>query len=292
MAIEQDWAAYADQTYLDLVDTLLARTSGGAGVEFSGQQLFARRSSGVFSAVGTAAGGAVAAAIVNTSGTAGSYSCLSFDPGNGGLGFRDSQIRSTNNGSNATTLEFLVANGAPPVEAARITPSGNFAFGTTDDNINSGIGTKIRTGGTVSAVSTANVNGTICYSMYSTVAAAYRFYVGYGGQIYATSTSISAISDARLKENIRDLDYGLATILRLRPRRFDWKAGKGKDCADDTGFIAQEFEEVLPEFIDSWRGSPDDPTDLKSVRAGELIPILVNAIQELAARVKVLESAR
>lgn len=39
MAVEQDWAAYTDQARLADTDTLLARTSGGAGVEVPGSAL-------------------------------------------------------------------------------------------------------------------------------------------------------------------------------------------------------------------------------------------------------------
>jgi hypothetical protein len=132
-----------------------------------------------------------------------------------------------------------------------------------------------------SSVSTLNV--------YSTGAAAYRFYVTMNGQIYATNTSISGISDVRFKENIRDLDVGLNTILALKPRRFDWKEGKGKNIPDDMGFIAQEVETVMPELIDGWKAGAGEPDDLKSVKAGDLIPVLVKAIQELTARVAQLE---
>lgn len=43
MAVEQDWAAYTDQGHLKATDTLLARTSGGAGVEVPGDHIVARR---------------------------------------------------------------------------------------------------------------------------------------------------------------------------------------------------------------------------------------------------------
>lgn len=46
MATEQDWASYADQGYLLTTDTLLARTSLGAGVEVPGGALMALRSDG------------------------------------------------------------------------------------------------------------------------------------------------------------------------------------------------------------------------------------------------------
>ncbi|VWX56729.1 tail fiber domain-containing protein [Sphingorhabdus sp. 109] len=43
MADEQDWAAFADQDHLKEDDTLLARTSGGGGVEIPGEHIVARR---------------------------------------------------------------------------------------------------------------------------------------------------------------------------------------------------------------------------------------------------------
>lgn len=46
MAVEQDWATYANQLFLSVSDTLLARTSAGAGVEIAGSQILARRSNG------------------------------------------------------------------------------------------------------------------------------------------------------------------------------------------------------------------------------------------------------
>ena len=111
-----------------------------------------------------------------------------------------------------------------------------------------------------------------------------------GGTVFATNTTISAISDARLKENVQDLDVGLGAILALKPRKFDWKAGKGKDIKGDRGFIAQEFEQVFPNLIDEWKdNAPEGEAPYKSVRQ-DLIPVLVKAIQELTARVQTLEA--
>lgn len=58
MADEQDWAAFADQDHLKETDTMLARTSGGAGVEIPGEHLVARRADdGPFKANGPIQGG-------------------------------------------------------------------------------------------------------------------------------------------------------------------------------------------------------------------------------------------
>jgi len=121
------------------------------------------------------------------------------------------------------------------------------------------------------------------YILFSTSASSYRFYVTNAGTINATSTTITAISDQRLKENIRDLDDGLATVMALKPRKFDWKTGKGKDIKGDRGWIAQEFEQVFPDMIEEWKDpAPEGEEPYKAVNAN-LIPTLVKAIQELKA---------
>ena len=136
----------------------------------------------------------------------------------------------------------------------------------------------------------ASTNADTTLLVYSTGAAAYRFYVGMAGTVFATNTTISAISDARLKENVQDLDVGLDAILALKPRKFDWKEGKGKNIKGDRGFIAQEFETVFPNLIDEWADpAPEGEAPYKSVRQ-DLIPVLVKAIQELTARVQTLEA--
>jgi hypothetical protein len=128
------------------------------------------------------------------------------------------------------------------------------------------------------------------YILFSTSASAYRFYVTNAGTINATSTTITAISDQRLKENIRDLDDGLATVMALKPRKFDWKTGKGKDIKNDRGFIAQEFETVLPDMIETWRDpAPEGEESYKAINAN-LIPTLVKAMQEQQAIIESLKA--
>lgn len=147
----------------------------------------------------------------------------------------------------------------------------------------------------VELLATGQINGATAgadnLNIYNTTAAAYRFYVSAAGTIFATNTTISAISDARLKENVQDIDVGLGAILALKPRKFDWKEGKGKNIKGDRGFIAQEFETVFPNLIDEWKdNAPEGEAPYKSVRQ-DLIPVLVKAIQELAAEVNALKNA-
>ena len=186
----------------------------------------------------------------------------------------------------------------------RIDASGNLLVGTTDATPTTGAGIKHLTTfdgagwPRVAVVTTATTNAqNNGFSFYSTGAGAYRFYVGAAGTIFATATTITAISDQRLKENVRDLDTGLDAIMAVKPRRFDWKKGKGLDKKDDVGFIAQEFETVFPNSVtESLAG--EDEIEYKSLNHSELIPTLVKAIQEqqamideLKAKVAALEAA-
>jgi hypothetical protein len=172
-------------------------------------------------------------------------------------------------------------------QAMTLDASGNLLVGqtaisqtTVGASLNGATGTAKGTISSALADGSASFN---TYHVYSTTAAAYRFYVGMDGTVHATATSITAISDQRLKENIRPLVGSLDLISRLKPVRFDWKEGKGLDRKDDLGFIAQEFESVFPaSVVESLAGG--DGIAYKSLNHSELIPTLTAAIQELNAK--------
>lgn len=176
-------------------------------------------------------------------------------------------------------------------ERARFDSGGNFTIGTTDISGTSGAGFKVTGAGTlVSTVASFTTSANSSYLMYSTGAAAYRFYVGWEGTIRATSTTITGISDQRLKENVRDLDDGLEKVMALQPRKFDWKEGKGQDIKNARGFIAQEFEAVFPDMVEEWLDpAPEGEEPYKAVNAN-LIPTLVKAIQEQQALITQLQA--
>jgi len=177
-------------------------------------------------------------------------------------------------------------------QAMTLDSSGNLLVGTTNTSATAGPGFKAQYSSTVPqfAIVTNEAGSSTALSLYNVNAAAYRFYVNNAGTVFATNVVISAISDARYKENVQDIDVGLAAILSLKPRKFDWKAGKGKDIKGDRGFIAQEFETVFPNLVDEWKDpAPEGEAPYKSVRQ-DLIPVLVKAIQELTARVQTLEA--
>jgi hypothetical protein len=83
------------------------------------------------------------------------------------------------------------------------------------------------------------------------------------------------------KSNIVDTEMGLAEVLQLRAREFDWdeQHGHGKH---DVGFVAEEVEEVNPLLV-TYR------PELTGVKYNRLTALLVKAMQELEARVAALE---
>jgi hypothetical protein len=178
-------------------------------------------------------------------------------------------------------------------ERCRVDASGNLLVGSTLSSVSTGTGFKFVASATdpyCGQVVTSSTGSHNTYHLYSLDASAYRFYVSAGGQIYATSTSISGISDVTLKENIRELDTGLAAIMALQPRRFDWKNGDGQNLA---GFVAQEVEQVLPDLVSEYVYDVDNngtKTMKKSLKMGDILPTLVKAMQEQQAIIEALEA--
>ena len=192
-----------------------------------------------------------------------------------------------------------VVNNAPLVfrtnatERIRLDISGNLLVGQTTQSystvgfsvLGSGSGSN---NGTVNACLSGSTNTSSSYNLYSTGAGAFRFYVGMDGTIHATSTSITAISDASLKTNIKPLETGLAEINRLQPRRFDWLDQTVNEGTNIAGFISQEVQEVLPDLTPNFKYNETE-TKL-GLKMGDMIPTMVKAIQELSAQVTALQT--
>lgn len=91
--------------------------------------------------------------------------------------------------------------------------------------------------------------------------------------VRATNGTIQT-SDARLKKNIQNLDYGLEELMTLRPVRYQWKDTNNTDLK--IGFVAQEVLEIIPEVVNIG----DDSLQTLGMRYADMVPLLVNAIQE------------
>ncbi len=94
-------------------------------------------------------------------------------------------------------------------------------------------------------------------------------------------------SDFNLKENIDyNFIYGLETVEKLKPVKFDYKNNNSPTDKNNLGFIAQDLIEIIPEMVSEF---DKDGEKTLGIQQDFLIPILVNSIKQLNQRVKDLE---
>ena len=186
--------------------------------------------------------------------------------------------------TSANSIEDAVAEGAASdFRAMTIRESGDVLIGKANSSPDvQGIQLS-KNGSMVASLGTANLN-----TYHVRRNSAWKFFVNKDGVVHSTSASIASVSDERLKENIRDLDDGLSKIMQLKPRKFDWKEGKGSGISNDRGFVAQEFEQVFPDMIGEWLDEPPEGEDPYKTVTADLIPVLTKAIQEQQAQIEAL----
>lgn len=125
-------------------------------------------------------------------------------------------------------------------------------------------------------------------TMYWAFGGVKRFDFTSSGNFTATGeVSAYTASDARLKNNVRELD-GLSYINRLRPVSFDWNERARKLAGDNRqhgyGLIAQELQNVLPDCVGNIYNS-----EFLGVKYEKLIPFLIAAVKQLSEEVKRLK---
>lgn len=106
--------------------------------------------------------------------------------------------------------------------------------------------------------------------------------------VYATNGTINT-SDAREKQNVQSLGYGLQQVMQMRPVTYEWKARP--EQGRKIGFIAQELQTLVPEVVSDTEWSRGEnnkmvskPAEVLGVFYSDLIPVLTKAIQELSTQ--------
>lgn len=89
-------------------------------------------------------------------------------------------------------------------------------------------------------------------------------------------------SDERPKDNITPIDDPLAKVLSISGNTFDWNE-KSNKSGHDVGVIAQEIEKILPEAVTT------RDNGYLAVDYHKVVPLLIEAIKELSAKVETLE---
>ena len=105
------------------------------------------------------------------------------------------------------------------------------------------------------------------------------------GAIGSIGGALIGLSDATTKTDIQSIDDALSTLRQLRPVTFHYKEEWSSNPERmHHGFIAQEYKEVVPDatYYDSDRSK-------FCIDTGDLIGLLVRAVQQLETKVTRLE---
>ena len=109
-------------------------------------------------------------------------------------------------------------------------------------------------------------------------------------------TSITSLSDERDKKEIEELPVGLDFVKGLKPVKFVWNDRDefGKHDIKDFGFIAQDLKKSQEDanLADTLKLVYEENPEKLEASYGKLIPVLVKAIQELTAKVELLEAKK
>ena len=104
--------------------------------------------------------------------------------------------------------------------------------------------------------------------------------------------NVTAYSDPRLKDDVRRVEGALGILDRLDGVRFTWNGRSsliGRPGQRDIGVLADQIEAVLPELVSLSVGDPNTGERYKTVAYDKLVPVLIEAMKELSARVMELE---
>ena len=121
--------------------------------------------------------------------------------------------------------------------------------------------------------------------------AAWKWYVSTSGDMVAAG-NVFAYSDPRLKENFERIGEPMAILDKLDGGTFNWRHGfahiAGKAGKRDYGILADQVQAVMPEIV-------TDSIDIEgesymTVAYDKLVPVLIEAVKQLHARVKELEA--
>jgi hypothetical protein len=105
-----------------------------------------------------------------------------------------------------------------------------------------------------------------------------------------SSVAYATSSDYRLKTNLEPLTGAMARLAQIPVHRFNWLADSQGQKVD--GFLAHEAGAIVPECVVGTKDAVDagGKPIYQGIDQSKLVPLLVAAVQELAARVEALEA--
>jgi hypothetical protein len=126
--------------------------------------------------------------------------------------------------------------------------------------------------------------------LYFSDTSAARLYVNSNGGIANFQSNNVNLSDERTKKDISPLDSYWNKFKDIEIVKFKYKDQTHDDF--NIGVIAQQVEQVAPEFvdIDGWGETPEDEIPLKSIYTADLHHATIKVLQEAIAKIETLEA--
>ena len=104
------------------------------------------------------------------------------------------------------------------------------------------------------------------------------------GKMAEVSGASGSASDEKLKDNITPIEDSISKVSSISGNTFNWNEKSEFEGKLDTGVIAQEVEKLgLPGIVE------DQESGYKKVHYYKLVPLLIESVKELSARVEILE---
>lgn len=287
---------------------------GGAPRSTSGVTIALNLSGAVYSANSDPGDTGRFFSIVNETSTLNAFSALSFrvNPNSGGSsGNAMLDMKFANNGSGTSALYWSFLSAGSWYDRMTLTSDGalcigvNTPYGTNILNVNGGV---YATGQMAAVISSnvdmftfVNTNASYTHSCFvGSIAAAgstssYYFYgqqststvalkIFTNGNIQNTNNSYGAISDVRLKENIKDATPKLDDLMKVKVRNYNLIGESNKQL----GVISQELEAIFPNMIEE-STNIGESMKIKGVKYSVFVPMLIKAIQEQQQQINELK---
>lgn len=185
--------------------------------------------------------------------------------------------------SNNATSNFKAASRTTLVLSGVTDTIAEWNIGTTTYGYLYASATELRLNAFQNIIYTLYTNNTLRETC--SAAGAFRWHA-YGAGTLTTDASgnITAVSDERLKKDFRPYARGLAAIELLQPQYYRWSAKSGMETEHEyAGWVAQNVQKAIPEAVF------EQPDGMLGLQERPIQAALVNAVQELSARVKQIE---
>ena len=188
--------------------------------------------------------------------------------------------------SQTATGKFAINANSSATNAFGITSQGGLILGATGTNgslsLNSYQAMNIGLGATNGMIITSNAAATNSNHVLQMYCGSTRLYWFDNLGNHTALTSVSALSDNRLKTNIQPIENCLDKVMNLNGVYFNWTDYE-RSAKRNIGLIAQNVQSVVPELV-------NDSDEYLSVNYSQMVAVLIGAIQEQQKQIDELKA--